>query len=348
MINFSRCASLITVMLFAQFTFADTAGLNISKPWSISKKYTAGDSYMGVILRGAVKLRRDQFNGLAPRELSGLAWDSDEARLYALSDDGHIVHLRPIFEAQMLIGVEILETSRLRDRNGDTLEDEFSDAEGLVALNSRNGTAGDTQLAISFGQHPRIELHSPDGVFLHPVMLPEALRRRANSDGENYELEALTDHPDFGLITGPQHPLQSALGATFSLHSLNGKVWRYTPLDYKYSALVGLESMRNGDLLLLERRYSSIFKPVIFALRRLHLPQNNELDAVVSEEVVHFDIKEGWSVDNFEGVARYEGNGYFLISDDNKSRIQKTLLLYIEINSATAASAAHEGNPGLN
>ena len=52
----------------------------------------------------------------------------------------------------------------------------------------------------------------------------------------------------------------------------------------------------------------------------------------------HFNSKRGWKIDNFESVARHEGNRYFVISDDNENPIQKTLLLYFEIISDGPAS----------
>ncbi len=42
------------------------------------------------------------------------------------------------------------------------------------------------------------------------------------------------------------------------------------------------------------------------------------------------DSSQGWSVDNFEGLARHRGLKFFMVSDNNFSALQKTLLVYFE------------------
>lgn len=294
---------------------------------------------MGITLRGALRVNSASLKGLEPRELSGLAWDADEDRLYALSDDGHIVHLRPTIVSDTLIGLEYIDAFALQSAGHAPLEPAFGDGEGLVALNTRNSISADSSLLVSFGEHARIERFLPDGTFLERIDLPSVLAGRNNSEDDTLELEAISVHRVHGLIAAPERPLKGTARGKFTVHSLDEKTWEYLPLDEKYSALVGMESMQNGDLLLLERRYSSIFKPVIFALRRLTLSDNNAGQAVVVEEIAHFNTKKGWKIDNFESVARHEGNRYFVISDDNENPIQKTLLLYFEIHSDVASDA---------
>jgi hypothetical protein len=313
-------------------------GASIGTPYSISKRLSPGDHFMGITLRGALRVIPQELNGLKPRELSGLAWDADENRLYALSDDGHIVHLRPTFIAETLIGLEYVDAFTLQNADGVPLDATFGDGEGLVGYNTRNSILADSSLLVSFGEHARIDRYLPDGTFVEQINLPRALSGKNTSKENKLELEAISDHRVHGLIAGPERPLKGTSEGKFTLHNLDEKVWEYSPLDEKYSALVGMESMQNGDLLLLERRYSSIFKPVIFALRRLVLSDDNVRQATVVEEVAHFNTKKGWKIDNFESVARHEGNRYFVISDDNENPIQKTLLLYFEIHSDTAAN----------
>ncbi|MFT4581088.1 MAG: hypothetical protein ACI915_002231 [Gammaproteobacteria bacterium] len=306
----------------------------LASEFSISKIYSNGDRFMGVTLRGTVRLSTQKVNGLEPRELSGLAWDADENLLYAVSDEGHLVHLRPIISEQTLIGIELINAFPLRDSAGVSLSENLTDSEGLVARNSRNGVHNDTTLLVSFEEPPRIEHYLPSGTRIGQLELSAELRDERAYAGKNQHLEALTELPEIGIITAPERPLKTAIGGNFWLYNLHGKVGEFSPLDDKYSNLVGMESMQNGDLLILERRYSSIFKPVIFALRRVSLSTHADtLKATVVEEVVHFNISDGWNIDNFEGVARHEGNRYFLISDDNENLFQKTLLMYVEIHS---------------
>ncbi|MBA3492837.1 MAG: esterase-like activity of phytase family protein [Gammaproteobacteria bacterium] len=137
-------------------------------------------------------------------------------------------------------------------------------------------------------------------------------------------------HPTFGLLTIPARPLAGGDQALFTIYSLDDRTWRYAPLDYQHSAAVALETAADGSLIVVERRYEGFFKPIVFAIRRLSL-NSAPPGSVAVEEVVQFNPEDGWTVDNYEGIARHEGNRYFLVSDDNQNLIQRTLLLYFEI-----------------
>jgi hypothetical protein len=335
----SRFFTIGITLLFVFTTLGSAQGAPVASKYSVSKRYSNGDRFMGVTLRGTIRLNTHKINGLRPRELSGLAWDSDENLLYAVSDDGHLVHLRPVISDQSLVDIEIVAAFPLRDVAGVGLAENLTDSEGLVARNSRNGVVNDTTLLISFEEPPRIEQYLPNGTHLGQIDLGAELREERAYTGKNQHLEALTELPEFGIITAPERPLNTVTGGNFWLYNLHGKLAEFPPLDEKHSDLVGMESMRNGHLLILERRYSSMFKPVIFALRRIALSRDDApIQATVVEEVVHFDTSAGWKIDNFEGVARHEGNRYFLISDDNENPIQKTLLMYLEIHSDEIAT----------
>jgi hypothetical protein len=53
---------------------------------------------MGIRHRRFIKLRRTVIDELPIQNRSGLVWDQDVARLYVVSDNGHIVHLQPEFD----------------------------------------------------------------------------------------------------------------------------------------------------------------------------------------------------------------------------------------------------------
>ena len=323
--------SAIMIIMLNALPAADTEAIEIGRDFSFSKSYKTGDVYMGIRLLGVLELKDRAINGLKTQELSGLAWDADDEVLYAVSDNGFIVHLRPRFSDGTLTGVDLVSAHLLRDPAGKSYDKPMTDAEGLVALGARNGTAGDTELVVSFEQRPRITVFRPDGEFLRDIPLPVSLRNIDDYTGDNNELEAVAMHDEFGIITAPERPLKTAAPGKFTLYSMDGREWTYPPLDPEYSTLAGLETMPGGDLLVLERRFSSMFEPVIFALRRLRLSRNGENPDLPVSEVVHFDTSKGWAIDNFEAVARHEGNRYFMVSDDNDSVFQKTLLVYFEV-----------------
>ncbi|MBT8446700.1 MAG: hypothetical protein KJO38_06110, partial [Gammaproteobacteria bacterium] len=64
-------------------TAADDA-VDIGTPYRVLKSLEPGDQFDGIRFLGALKLKRTEINGYSPRQLSGLAWDRDEARLYAV------------------------------------------------------------------------------------------------------------------------------------------------------------------------------------------------------------------------------------------------------------------------
>ena len=144
----------------------------IGTPFDFSKSIKPGDTFMGIRLLGALKLSRDKVNDLNSRELSGVAWDEDDQILYAVSDDGHLVHLNPTFTDGFLTGVSLINAYPLRDPDGNVLEGDASDAESLALINSNNGIHGDSELVISLEFPPRIGRFRADGVFIAYIPLP--------------------------------------------------------------------------------------------------------------------------------------------------------------------------------
>jgi hypothetical protein len=315
------------------------APVAVGKPFSISDDYPVGSTFMQIRLRGLMRLAPVTFDGIAVHELSGLAWDADEGLLYALSDDGFVVHLEPAVAGGTLTAVRLVGAYPLRHPDGRPVADELRDSEGLTARHTRNGVRGDAELLVSYEVHPRIVRYTATGTPLGELALPPPLDRRDAYTGSNNELEAMAELPDVGLVTAPERPLQAGDQSTIPIYALDGTVWHYPPVDVRYSALVGLEATPDGELLVLERRYASIFRPVIFSLRRMRLPAGGGPVADLAD-VVRFDTSRGWAIDNFESVAWHEDANYFMVSDDNDSLIQKTLLLYFEILPAAGDATA--------
>lgn len=302
----------------------------IGSPFDFSRTLKPGDTYMNIQLLGALKLGTDKVNNLNARELSGIAWDTDEQLLYAVSDDGHLVHFKPLFTNTYLTGLEFINAYPLKDSNKNILEGDGSDAESLAILNGANGNKGDTILVVSLESPQRIHKFKTDGAFISELPLPQPLYDAHSNNDDAPTLDALSFHPEYGFVTAPVKPLTNATDGLLSLYSTAGKEWQYAALDKNNSATLGMETLPDGNILVIERVYSSMFKPVIYALRKLlidHLDGNT----INVEEIAHFNSREGWLIDNFESVARHKNNHYFMISDDNESKFQKTLLVYFKI-----------------
>lgn len=316
----------IAVWSFASILSSTAAELSV--PWRLSEQYANGDVFMNVRLLGAVRIDETEVDGYAARELSGLAWDEDEGLLYSVSDDGFLVHLRPRIEGGMLVGVDYAAAYPLREADHQAVTGDWSDSESLAIRNDRNGAHGDSELLVSFELHPRLIWYRPDGERLSEEMLPDGLAHIENYAGKNSGLEAITLHPAFGILVAPERPLKDEPEDHIPIVALDGQRWPYPPLDPEHSALAGMDTLPDGRLLLLERLYASIFQPIYFSVRRLKIGPAGTVLGI--DDIVSFS-RSRWRIDNFEGIAYQDHERFFLVSDDNKSALQRTLLIYCEI-----------------
>ncbi len=278
-------------------------------------------------VRGALSLRTRVEGRAIPREISGLAFSKDDQILYAVTDGGWLLHLVPRFADGLLVGVTLIGQYRLADANGRALARAASDAEGLAALDDGDGRPGNTRLLVSFEGIPLIAEHATDGQRLrvHPLRPP--LDEPARYDGRNHGLEALALHPAHGYVVAPEKPLRDTSRIGITLYGQDGARWRYPVDDVDAQSLTGLDTLPDGSLLAVERRYTSPFLPVVCTLSRLRLGRERLEVAVLAR----YSSAKGWPVDNFEAIAFHRERHFFVASDDNESPLQRALLIYFEM-----------------
>lgn len=310
------------LILVPFWTQADDTSL-VGHPINIAHHIFNGERYMGIVLLGSLSLKGDPV--LA--ELSGLAWDEDEQLLRAISDQGRVLELIPRFSEGRLSQVELRATHPLRDRHGQPLRGGWSDAEGLTLENSANGVRGDSRLIISFERHHRVERYHPDGRWDSSLPLPGLLRQSGYRPKSNRGMEAVTLHPQHGLVTGPEYP--RAHQSPYLINTA-GQTWQYQPKEAD-GALVALEALPNGDLILLERAYTSIFAPWVISLTRMRAADLVASKVVPTELIARFDSGQGWLVQNMEGLTRHQGMHFFMVSDDGDMPWAQTQLVYFSI-----------------
>lgn len=327
-----RATALAGALLIGNATGAEPA-LDVSERYRLSPHVAPGETYMGIRLLGSVAIARTSVAGLTLGGLSGLAWDEDESRLYALSDNGAVFHLRPRFDNGLLGGVDALAAFRLRDQEGRPLEGRRADAEALVVERADNGKTGDSVLVVSFERYPRILRFAPDGRFVDSVRLPAELREVSRYAGPNKALETLTWLPDVGFLSAPERPLDGADDGVVELFALDGRRWSFPLTDAPNASLVDMEALPDGSLLALERGHGLMFLPMIISLRYTSIDIEAPGTRLPVTTVAVMDSSQGWSVDNFEGLARYRGLRFFMVSDDNFSELQKTLLVHFSLES---------------
>ena len=83
-------------------------------------------------------------------------------------------------------------------------------------------------------------------------------------------------------------------------------------------------------MLVLERSFDNIMRRRITTLSKVYLDKCND-GLCKSVVLAKLDSKKGWNIDNFEGLTKISDNQYLMVSDDNDSMFQKTLLVLFEV-----------------
>lgn len=302
----------------------NAAGRPIASPTRVHETLGIGDEFMGIRLLGALEMERTRIDDIPLAELSGLAYDPDDDILYAVSDEGGLFALRARFENRVLTGLDALSATRLRDGGGLPLDGASSDAEGLEWLPTERG------LLISFERNHRIIEYRTDG---RPV------GRRAPPSGysatngvfraPNLGLEALTLHQG-QVLTGSESPRRRDDDDSYMISRADGTLFRLPRRDPEAGGLTALQALRDGRILAVERNFRSLWTPVVI---RLYLfgPEPSSPVRLIAE----LDNGKGWNIDNFEGLAVLPDGRLLMVSDDNGSGLQRTILLCFELIEAS-------------
>lgn len=296
-----------------------------------SEEFESIDQFMQIKILGSIALKPIKIDSLVVSELSGIAWDNDEQLLYAISDEGLLYHIKLIFNKGRLHNMRVILAVPLKSKKGKPLKGKRSDSEGLTLINGNNGIQGDAKLVISFENKPRVALFTPKGEFIKKIRLPRKLEKRKSYRNKNKALESVTSHPKYGFLTASEYPLDEDSLNYQSLYSASGKTWHFSASQATNSAITGLETLPNGDIMILERAYKNPVTPIRINLRRLNLEQCNQKNECKTEIIASFDGSDGWLLDNFEGLAHIHKNQYLMVSDDNQNLLQKTIFVHFEV-----------------
>lgn len=286
----------------------------------------------GPLANGALSSRLVWMGGLKlespdPRfgGLSGLLVSPDGTRLTAVSDRGYWVRMRLVHDdLGRLAGVAEASIAMLRDTDGRPLRRRRDrDAESLAAL-------PDGSVMVAFEHNHRLLRYpageEPLGDIAQPVEMPVDFAPAGGNSG----LEALSEAGGdtiLAVIEGNAGKEESAA---------------YLRRDGKWTAGIytrvrgfrptGATRLPNGDLLLLERRFT-LLDGIAVRLQRLPGATLVPGSSLRGEEIARLEPPA--PVDNMEGLAAWRGPGgktlIYLISDDNYSPLQRTLLLMLEL-----------------
>lgn len=275
-------------------------------------------------IRDTVAIPPLTVDGIQISELSGLAWDQDEQLLYAISDKGNVFHFKLSLKGNRIAAVDPVYAAKLTDKDGELVKKGRRDSEGLTVLNADNGKRGDTQLVIAFEGVPRIIRFTPQGRAISNIELPAVLQDRRAYQRGNDALESVTFHRRYGFITAPEMPLKGQPQNLHTLYSTKGKRWSFMAHPAKNSGISGLETLPDGNLLVMERAWSGIFNPLVVSLRYLDFKQCSKEGACTAQDLKV--LSSHLLVDNFEGLTHIQGNQYLMVSDDGNEELLRTAL----------------------
>jgi hypothetical protein len=256
--------------------------------------------------------------------LSGLSVTEDGARLVAVSDRGYWISAHLGHESDgRLAGFSDWNIAPLLAPDGARLSGKLADAEGLTQ--DRDGS-----FIVSFEQVHRLWRYAPPAAIDSvpaPVPAPAALARAPANGG----VEAIAALPDGRLIILTEELRQP--DGTLAGWTLKGD--RFQALDYVPSeGFVPSDCavLKNGDLLVLERRLSALATWAA-SIKRVVAKSLQEGTRIQGTEIAR--IEAPFTVDNFEAMAVYEdpnaGTFLYLVSDDNYFPFQHTLLLQFQL-----------------
>lgn len=244
----------------------------------------------------------DRLHGLSDLEVSGTD------RLTAVGDMGMLLDARLVLDrGEQLVGLADVRLTLLAGEDGKPLSDKAdADAEGLALLPN-----GDR--LVSFERRDRIWLYPAAGGPPRPVPMPGV------SFPLNSGMEALAADPEAGADA---YVVGSEIGGdTWTCRLLSTPCIKGPTVDkpegFSLVAIRRLPGMRTAYLL---RAFDATRG------RRISLQIRRS-----TETIARMDIAPPLTEDNFEGVAAVPrpdgGVRFYLVSDDNASATQRTLLL---------------------
>lgn len=264
--------------------------------------------------------------------LSGLGISADGSRIFTVSDTGSAFEMDLDYNNGHLSGVRAARAGRLRGSRGQPLPGKaWSDAEGVAFGPERL----DGQVWVSFERRHRIETYDYGRFGLNTparrIALPPSLTRLGGNSG----VEAI-------VRLGPESGLDGALLVFGEGRNEVGRVPGHLVGGPQPGALTlaspdgysvtDAAALANGDIVVLERYVGSL---VDFTIQlRLIRGAAIRPGAHLGGDLL-FRGGLSYTIDNFEGLAAHVGPDgevrLTLVSDDNYSMFQRTLLLQFAI-----------------
>jgi hypothetical protein len=323
-----RLGALLAALLMAGAAQADEAGLQPipleAKPITRFLQTSDRTRFGQLEFRGGLDLRSPdrRFSSL-----SGLDFAQD-GTLYAVSDKGRWFSARLVMEDGRLVGLEDAMMAPILNSAGEPLSGKaWGDAEGLRFV-ERNGVP--TALVVFERANGVRAFAGPDFALADSVdvPVPAAVTGMTGRDG----VEAIAIAPDDGPLGG------AMVLAAEVLRDGDGDIraWivggpRAGAFSIRRTDLYNVTDavfLPDGDLLILERR---VGLPFGISARIRRIAAEDLVPGRTVDGEILFEAPLGYEIDNMEGMALSKGPDgetlITLVSDNNESPLQRTLLL---------------------
>ena len=286
--------------------------------------FLKSDQYNEIRLLDQKILTFNKIDDVKFSEISDVAYNQNTKKLYFVSDEGKLF----VFDANFtdkITTLNAVSAFTFVKKNGKSFKKWRHDSEGLTL--DRKG-----RLYASFEGRAKIGRFNHEGRMVKQYRLPKKLRDPKNYRSRNKSLEALAWHPKYGLLTAAEWPLKHKKKKEQTIYALSGNRWHFRAEAEQKSAVVAMEVMDDGNLLVMERSFIDLLNPVVVTLKKVYLDQcRNKQKMCKSELLAKMNNHKGWMIDNFEGLARVGKHRYVMVSDDNDNFFQQTLLIYFEV-----------------
>lgn len=266
--------------------------------------------HAGIHFLDAKVLRFKNIGGIQIKELSALAYK--DKTLYALTDKGILIHFDMRIHNNKIKKMDISKIFVLKDANKKKLKKAYRDSEGLCFLGE--------DLLISFEKKHRVDLYTSSGKKIKNEKIHKDIQEIKKYRSKNEGLESVAYNKKYGIITAPENSLH---GVDEKLHILYSKTKKW--FIPAYGSITALEFMSKHKLMILERKFNILRRKKEITISSFNLKNSKH------KVLAKLDAKEGWNVDNFEGLTKVGKNKYLIISDDNDSFFQETLLVLFEV-----------------
>jgi hypothetical protein len=311
----------IVVFLYAFFSIleAGVASVNIAPKLENNR-------YMNIKILDQKQLSYNELQGVKFAELSDVTYHTKTDTLYFVGDKGSLFAFSARF-GKKIEHLEPLRASRLKTKKGKKFRKWKRDSEGLTL-------DGEGRLLISFEGEAKIGWFHKNsqkyGSLIRNYTIPKVLRKKKNYRSKNKSLEALAWHKKYGILTAAEWPLKKDDKKRQTIYALSGKKWHFKAEPEGRSSLVAMEVMDDDNLLVLERSYTGMLEPFVVTLKKVNI-KNCRKKMCPTQVLAKMNSHKGWSVDNFEGLAKVGFNRYVMVSDNGDNFFQKTLLIYFEV-----------------